>query len=815
MQKISETQKQPTAKSMKENTTNLVGKITKWLMLALVAALVGQTAQATEVFNNTATRATDGGNPLYLSQSSGYQFGDEVVLSPAANAFITNFTFEYYGSGLSGATAVLRIYANNGAVYGTNYAAPGDLLYDSGSFSIGDGPSGGFGTVTVNTDNTPGFGVPVSSNFTWTVEFSGVGAGAAGLAMYDPANAPTVGADYGGYWEQDLATTAWAWRNSPAQTYNFGAVAESQTLALDITIPALAITGPADKFRTDASAPTGVLAVSGTAKDAGGVALVLYNLNSTGFRPATLTSAPLGVTNWTANLNLSVGANTYTVKALDRSGNVKSLPARTCTFVVTNGCTFTFAEGAGSGTTKGIVNIPISSGSTVSNLEIGKTYALEIKENVDALSGLVTHFYSNTVVSSVLGSAIEPSAKFTFVMQTNTSLLINCMTNRFTAIAGEYNGLIGADVTNQASSGFVTLKVDGKRKFSGKMSIAGEILGFAGQFDLSGNANTVGSKVLSGVSKIITSKNQILTNSLRLTMNFGVSPTVSGTLSNDVSGAVTSLIADKYSWSANNPATNYSGTYTMVVPPALANPAGPSGYSHASVIIDTNGLVTMKGLTADGEKLEQKVKLSQNGDWPLFAQNSIEVGISPITAAPNKLLKGSVIGWVSVVPNTDNATTDRVGGELKWIRTENPTALYYSGGFTNISEPVANKYVCNKDASTGKFTNAVVQLNDGGSGIGTGALYISGGSLASTNWAVTSYSNNAVMTVNVLSGTKPPQEAAFTQVPVFGNVNGKFISYLNPGYVIKFFGISLQAENKAYGFFNNTNGYQSGAIIVE
>lgn len=788
---------------MKENITNLMSRITKWLTLVVAVTLVSQSARAVIVYDNLTTRETNNvGDPLFFGQS-GYEFGDEVVLSPAANAYLTNFTLEYYGTNLSGATMTFRVYANNGDPYGTNFSAPGDLLFDSGAFALSDGISNGFGTLTFNQANS-GFAIPVPSNFTWTVQFAGVGAGTAGLALYDP---PTVGTDYAQYWEQTNSSSAWEYRNgtpgSGLTNINFGAVADSETLAVDTTLPSIAIKTPVNKLRTNAPA----IEVTGIAKDAGGVALVLYKLNSGSYRPATLSTVVAGTTNWAAQVELAVGANTFLAKAIDRAGNVKVAAATSYTFVVTNTFTVTFAEGASSGYTKGILNMTNAVTATT-NLEIGQTYALQIIPT--KINGVNTFWYSNTIATSseptetILGTSA--GAKFVFTMKTNLSFLVNCVTNRFIAAAGIYNGLIGADQTNQSASGFVTIKTDAKNKFSGKISVAGETLPITGLFDLTGEANTiVPKKVIAGSSKQVISKKQILTNSVRLTLNFD--GTIGGTLSNDITGVVSDLLANKAAWATNNPATNYSGLYTMVIPPVLNNPDGPSGYSSASVIIDTNGIVKMKGYTADGQAIKQKVVLSQDGSWPFFTANSKD-------GNANKNLKGSVVGWLGVAPNDGPAISGRVDGSLIWIRTAFPTNIYYPDGFTNISSPVANKYVCNKDINK-KWTNSVAGFD----GISSGTLTLAAGGLGSSLVMTVSAYTNAIMKADVITGTKPPYETKIAVTPAYGNVSGQFLNPDNGNAKTKFIGIALQdgvadggGVGHVYGFFNGPA--QSGLFKI-
>ena len=783
---------------MKENITNVMSRTTKWLTLAVAVLLVSQSARALIVYNNSTTRETNAlGNPLYFAQS-GYQFGDEVVLFPATNAYLTNFSFEYYGTGLAGATVTLRIYGND-AVYGTNFSAPGSVLYSSGVIALPNGPSGGFGTVQFSKANS-GFAVPVLGSFTWTVEFGGVGAGTAGLALYDP---PSVGSDYNEYWEQSGAGSTWVYRaatpGSGLTNINFGAVAISQSG--ETTAPSIAIVSPADKFSTYA----GVLSVTGTAKDSSGIAQVWYRVNTGAYRPAALASGLLGNTNWTGSATLKIGANTFNVMAMDQNGNTKTASARTFTYIVTNTLTIVLSEGAGSATLKPAW--------TTTNLMIGQRYTLEVIPTKAGSPAVNTFWYSNTVGTSLTSTQTYSNPKFTFTMETNLTLVVNSVTNRFSAAAGEYNGLFDAGGIAQNSAGFITVKTDAKRGFSGKISMSGETLGISGLFDLDGNANAIAGKIVtSGSSKLVISKKQVLTNTVRLTMMFDSSKTITGSVSNNLTHVVSAnLTADKYVWKTNNPATNYSGVYTLALPSTLSNPTGPSGYGCATVIIDTNGNIAMKGFTAEGQKMEQKVRLSKDGLWPFFVANAAD-------GDANKLYKGSVYGWLTVAVNTD-PTSQRVGGSLTWIRTTFPTNAYYANGFTNVSSPIVNKYI-NGKSGPGRWTNAIVGLGGvlqpGPSG-NSGTILLTGAAVTNVNPVTVVEYTNSAMRVNIISGTKTPYETALSITAAGGNVNGSFKNPDSANTKNSFFGVALQDEGKVYGFFNSTNAPtpQSGKYLIQ
>lgn len=172
------------------------------------ALALGLSANAGTLFQNNSndlsTRFQDGS----------FEFGDQIILASPGGAYITNFSFEYYGigGGVNGAfsgnvTVDVRWYLNNGKPTASGYATPGTLVYDSlpvnlvpTSRSILD-----FSTATgdfpiVAPPGTNGWFVP-GNQLTFTVQFSGMGSGdQVGVDLYSP---PTVGNMFTDYWQNN------------------------------------------------------------------------------------------------------------------------------------------------------------------------------------------------------------------------------------------------------------------------------------------------------------------------------------------------------------------------------------------------------------------------------------------------------------------------------------------------------------------------------------------------------------------------------------------------------------------------------------
>jgi hypothetical protein len=206
-----------------------------------------------DVYRNTQQR-TD----RYYAPGS-IEFGDEIFLTQfGPSAALTNFSFEYFGAGLNGnETVTLRFYRNNGGpVTGVPGAAkPGTQLYDSGAIALNQYPNNGNTTVDGNTlvfavlnqgtwfNNPPG--VIPNANFTWTVQFTGLGLGeTAGLDVYNLSAAGNLGSSANDFWELNPGTQDWELKLDGSGTpipMNFAALAEAVPEASPLQIGLLAV----------------------------------------------------------------------------------------------------------------------------------------------------------------------------------------------------------------------------------------------------------------------------------------------------------------------------------------------------------------------------------------------------------------------------------------------------------------------------------------------------------------------------------------------------------------------------------------------
>lgn len=791
------------ARNMKNKST-LIVRLTKWIMAILAVTSVANLTQAEIVYDNSATPVTDGGGSKYVVQS-GYQFGDEVLMSGNISRFLTNFSFEFYADATAisaGATVQLKVYAMNGSQYGyytndaslgfpdgTPYYAPGDTLYDSGAKTISS--IGGFSAAGFMTWNLskPDFMVYAPSNFAWTVTFGSTGGGVVGLSEYD---SPVVGSDFSGFWEASGAGGAWVLKTN-SSAVDFGAVATAAAVVADSLIPTLAITTPTAAVTTT----NGQVLMVGTAGDNKQVAMVLYKVNSGSFLPATITGSSGTKSNWTATAMLSDVYNnsTITVKAIDASGNASGVMTKTAKF---NSLVPFTASVAGNGLVPiGTIKLGATGADVTSisqDLVVGQTYALAAKANANVA------WFSNFVqtvngVSSVTTNTATSPYTVKFVMQTNFSLVANIVTNQFFSVAGNYSGLFsqnggGSGVTNDyASSGYFKATLDSKKGWSATIYLNGKnYVAAAGKFNLDGTS----------VGGITVKVGTVPTYLVKLTAKLDGSGDIGGSVSNMVSGWVSELDGNL------NPFASGSGTFattnTIVIPGYTNDSATlPGGYGVLTAVADNKGNFkygTTGNYLADQDALTPiTTTYAANGDVPFYAPAYFRNG------AANPGL-GSVIGWM-------NISSGAAQGRLYWVKQASSDTIY-PNGFTNSTDISASVYAVPGKNGAGKYTNSIVAL---GGGVDTsinsdGVAELGAGDLVGSpiDIAVRSYTNTAIQAI-----TTPSYKFAITPVPG----NGLFGpgAFTNGPTTYNIRAAALQSQNVVLGSFKATAGATTSGYL--
>jgi uncharacterized repeat protein (TIGR03803 family) len=302
-------------------------------------------------------------------------------------------------------------------------------------------------------------------------------------------------------------------------------------------------------------------------------------------------------------------------------------------------------------------------------LEVNKVYTVQaVPVGNWVFTNWTTMSETNT---NILGSL--PS--LSFLMSTNLILQANFVTNPFTALAGVYNGLFSppSGVT-EANSGFLTATIPASSRgaYSARLLLDGGSYPFSGTFDLSLQAG----KTMTRVGK------PPLTVILQLT-NDQMTGIVNDTITNSILQAYRAFDAK------SDPATHYTGCYTLIIPPGSNAPAGaPGGYGYATLTNNPAGHVALNGRLGDGVAFSQSVPVATNGNIPLYASLYSRQGL--------------LQGWLTLT--TNNPAQSLLGTNLSWIKISSRSGLY-TGGFTNTNITVLGSFYIPPQAGVEALTN--------------------------------------------------------------------------------------------------------------
>jgi hypothetical protein len=383
-------------------------------------------------------------------------------------------------------------------------------------------------------------------------------------------------------------------------------------IATEATKPTLTIATPA----TGAKVNEGAVVVTGTVKDASGIALVEAKLGTGAWVEVSLNLDATG-TNGSYSLALSPtpGLNSLSVKATDTAGNVTTV-VRSFTYVVLRPLTLATA-GTGSGTA--VISSPSTANAAA--LQVGSVYSLR----ATAAAGSFFNGWTSPNGSVTIASPLVTT--LTFTMVEDAQITANFIANPFTSdLTGSYAGLIkAADGTTAAKSntGLFTASLSSTGSFSGMVNLDGIAKSVRGT--LNPNTGNCAISVLNGAT----------TWSLSLHLDLtGGTDRITGTLTQitgGIPGDVSNITADRaaFSATASVPAAN-RGTYTVVLPARAsqtdASVVYPQGAGVGQLTVAANGTVSLKATLADGRAITATGALSQNLTWPIFVSFTSRTG---------------------------------------------------------------------------------------------------------------------------------------------------------------------------------------------
>jgi uncharacterized repeat protein (TIGR03803 family) len=363
--------------------------------------------------------------------------------------------------------------------------------------------------------------------------------------------------------------------------------------APDKIAPTLTVTAPKPAQRLT----TGLLDISGTAKDNVAVQAVYFQLNN---GPWTLAQTADNFALWHYhNLPLAADANTLKVFAVDTSTNYSKTNTINFTWFVTGAL---IVRTNGSGT--------IAPNYNNAKLQIGAPYSMIAKP----AKGFT---FSNWTDGS--GTVITNSPTIKFLMASNLTLVANFQpatkaiakttqsntpaAKPFASAAGNYQGLL------------LHLTLSDSGAFSATFSRNADTLRFTGKFDANGTAHV----------DLKPAGQPALPTTLQLDP---AHQTISARINEN--GDVTETTAYQNIFSPGQPATLYNGAYPL---------SDPETGLRGIATIDTLGNVNLIATLPNGATVTQSTTISQDGYWP----TRIPTPGAPPIAAWNHLENGAVV----------------------------------------------------------------------------------------------------------------------------------------------------------------------------
>jgi hypothetical protein len=362
------------------------------------------------------------------------------------------------------------------------------------------------------------------------------------------------------------------------------------------------------------------------------------------------------------------------------------------------------------------------------------------------------------------GDFSSASPTLDFVIHTGMVLNASFIRKEYTPTNGTYTGLFyDTNGVSLDSSGLFTMTVTVSKKtgakFTGKLQMGNSRLSFSGTFDTFGHAAVV----------VKRGQQEAATMDLQMDTASGAAWMV-GSLGHAAWRA--ELMADRAVFSSRNPATQFAGKYTVLIP-AGGGDAEPQGDGYGTVSVSTGGTVKLLGRLPDGTSISQTAPVCRNGDWPLYI--------------PLYNGKGSLLGWVIFARRSaeGDRPADDVHGQLSWIVLAGGSR-YYPAGFSNDAIMASgNRYT---PPAKG---HRIIEVADG-------LISFSGGALT------TPFTN----TVTISTANKVVNSSANKLSLTFTGSSGLFSGSVTvPGtkHSFSYNGVVLQGRNVGLGYFMDKN----------
>jgi cyclophilin family peptidyl-prolyl cis-trans isomerase len=393
------------------------------------------------------------------------------------------------------------------------------------------------------------------------------------------------------------------------------------------TPPTIAISQP----EANARFTNQTVIVSGTATDDRGVARVLYRHQGGAAEIAS------GTNDWQIALQPRPGFNTVSVESVDWDGH-RSSNATVNFFYVAQLALRLQTNGVGK--IAGVTNGQL--------LQVGSAYTATATPG----KGYFFEGWTGAVTSSASTLSFQVGTN-----ATNFNLTAQFTRDFFPVLAGAYQGLIRETNNSTApgleNTGFMTLSLNKKGGFSGRIRHRSGAYSFSGRFDRNGSTFLQGT--VGGISRTITLR-------LNTTNQHGlIVGSVSGSASSTVEAALDRVAP---ALPASAPPI---GTYPFSIAPPTATPGPliPGGFGYGRATITRSGVLKLQGTLGDGTPFAGTARASRSGRWPFYLNMARG--------------QSAVQGWIAAPTNA----VDTLESRLSWMRAFDIKASTYRAGFSN------------------------------------------------------------------------------------------------------------------------------------
>jgi uncharacterized delta-60 repeat protein/uncharacterized repeat protein (TIGR02543 family) len=388
---------------------------------------------------------------------------------------------------------------------------------------------------------------------------------------------------------------------------------------------------------------------------------------------------------WTIDVqtdgNILIGGGFTTVDGVSRNSVARLLASAASTTGTGTG------TGPGTNTTGTGVTLTNDSGATLTLITSG---AGGIGPKLSGKSLVVGRTYALTAVPARgyvfdgwTGDVTNSAATLRFVMTNSLALQANFIPNPYTIYTGTYEGLFyDPGAVSNATSGRLTLTLGPEGGYDAQLILAGAAHTWSGRFapDLQAS-NTIAPKG---------------PNPIQVSLRFQNDNSITGMVTGISFSS--SLLAWKSVFTRLNPATNFAGFHTVLLPGSTNG--APSGDGYMSIDVGALGNVTVIGMLADGTSFSRSAILSPEGTIPFYVSygGSEAAAFGWLNLAPTNSFSAGEIYWEKSVPGATNFATVMEASVASYVRPSAGvpavpwTNAVLIAGLGDLAQPVRDSF---------------------------------------------------------------------------------------------------------------------------